>query len=61
MKQRLRKPAFWLAIPVFIVALGAVDLYATFGWTAGIAAAATGALIVGWFAENRHSNDGALG
>lgn len=57
MTQRLPesalRPALWLAIPAFMAGLSALGLHAAFGWTASIAAAALGALIVGWFAEHR--------
>ncbi len=55
MTQTLHRPALWLAVPALMVALTALGLQAAFGSIAGIAAAALGALIVGWFAENRLS------
>ncbi len=55
MTQTLHRPALWLAVPALTVALTALGLQAAFGTIAGIAAAALGALIVGWFAENRLS------
>jgi urea transport system substrate-binding protein len=57
MTQRLPeatlKPAFWLAIPAFLIAVAAIGLHATLGWIAGLVGAALGALILGWFAEYR--------
>ena len=53
MTQTLHRPALWLAVPALMVALTALGLQAAFGSIAGIAAATLGALIVGWFAENR--------
>jgi urea transport system substrate-binding protein len=55
MTQNVHKPALWLAVPVFLVALSALGLQLAFGSTAGIGAAAFGAVIVGWFAESRIS------
>jgi urea transport system substrate-binding protein len=55
MTQNVHRPALWLAVPVFFVALIALGLQLAFGSSAGIGAAAFGAVIVGWFAENRIS------
>ena len=55
MTQNVHKPALWLAVPVFLVALMAVGLHLAFGSTTAIGAAAFGAVIVGSFAENRIS------
>ncbi|MGD9920073.1 MAG: transporter substrate-binding protein [Pseudorhodoplanes sp.] len=55
MTQRIQRPAFWLAVPAFTTTLVALGLQAVFGWIAGMSAALIGALIVGWFAENRLS------
>ena len=56
MTQRSNGPAFWLAVPAFVAAIAAVGFYSMFGWLAGVAGAAIGALCVGWFAENRLSH-----
>ena len=48
-------PAFWLAVPVFVVSLLASGLSGTFGPVAGMIAAAFGALAIGWYAESRLS------
>jgi urea transport system substrate-binding protein len=53
MTKRLRKPALWLALPVFLAAVLALGLQAAFGGWAGFGAAMASALIVGWFAESR--------
>jgi methyl-accepting chemotaxis protein len=55
MTQDVHKPALWLAVPVFLVAVIALGLQLAFGSTIGIAAAAFGAAVVGWFAESRIS------
>jgi hypothetical protein len=41
--MKFPKPAFWLAIPVFLVASLALGVNATFGPVAGLAIAALGA------------------
>jgi urea transport system substrate-binding protein len=51
--MKLRKPAFWLAVPVFIASQLALGVDAFFGPVAGAVMAALGALAIGWFAENR--------
>ncbi len=56
MTQKLHRPALWLAVPALLVALIALGLQAAFGSLVGIWAAGLGALIVGWFAENRLSH-----
>jgi hypothetical protein len=53
MRTGFRMPAFWLAVPVFVVSLLASGLSGTFGPVAGMIAAAFGALAIGWYAESR--------
>lgn len=55
MTQRLQRPAFWLAVPSFLATLAALAVQIEFGWFAGVGVAAIGALVIGWFAENRIS------
>lgn len=55
MGMKLWKPAFWLAVPVFIASQLALGVGTFFGPVAGAAMAAFGALAIGWFAEKRLS------
>jgi urea transport system substrate-binding protein len=55
MTQRFGKPAFWIAIPAFLMAAATLAVGTTFGSIAGIGMAAAGAFVIGLFAENRLS------
>lgn len=55
MTLRFQKPAIWLALPTFLVAMAALGAQSALDWWAGFGAAVLGALIVGWFAELRIS------
>lgn len=55
MALRFQKPAIWLALPTFLVAMAALGAHSALDWWAGFGAAFLGALIVGSFAEARIS------
>ncbi len=53
--MKIRKPAFWLAVPVFIGTLSALGVNAIFGSLAGLVSSMLVALAIGWYAESRLS------
>jgi len=55
MALRFQKPAIWLALPTFLVAMAALGAHSALDWWAGFGAAVLGALLVGSFAEARIS------